>query len=622
MLHVMCIILCSMSNVLYIMADMINTKGCLPGAVAGPRKSDILGASLFYAELPMSAGSQVLRARAPRLRRLLLGALIVVLTVVPAEGQPLILSSFEAGGTTNVLEYAEEREQAIQGVLEAVEHVFSVYQPLWKAPGGSEASTEIDFQLYVVLRWEMPPDKRASAGLVNPSLLPQGATATRPVACRVTVYNYLLSSRLLFDIAHEMAHCYQQFYIGGAQNYAVTGTEWWVEGSAEWMALLAYPNAEWSNLDVVKYGSSHRQYLFALAYDAVFFWQFLAGPTGLGSVQAAIEFLRAMPPTPPAATGYEQYLSAATPDVTELFHNYAVAVGRRYLPRSPDIMKTTDNIYDISPLPSESPVNTEPFSIDYYKLIGVGFDGMYVEGVNLDTAGIRASIISDGGNAELLAGDPILLCPPHPLEFFIGISKAPADPFAGDGLIRVTPASEQACAENVPYLTPGMLVVPNCIAGDWYAAEIPEISGLLSHVDLDVLTDTSIDEHFIGLTITGDSTIIIHFTVKSTTPQAQATIQAVLTGYIGIQPSKVRGNSYDIVSAYTQVVPGTAGGYSNVGGIVVDVTDTLREIFLDPTNLMPYPHYLTCTGEETMDYIVYVDGVEQIWRMKRLQGAS
>src|SRR5687767_6194568 len=321
-------------------------------------------------------------------------SLSVVATAAQGE---TIVKTFEAGGVTHVVSYPDWREQAVQAVEEAVAHAFSVFQPLWT---GSSASSEIGFQVYAMLSEDKPADRRADALLTDTTALPAGSTATRPSVCHITIYNYLLDRNTLFEIAHELAHCYQTFFVPSKSAHAEPGTKWWVEGSADWLALLAYPNADWSNLDYHGYATTHRRYLFALSYDAVFFFEFLASPMGHGSPEAVIEFLRGMP-APASTVTYEDYLASVVGDAGKTFHDYMVAIGRNYLPRAPQVMTATVNIYDVSPLPFEGPIPTEPFSIDYYKLIGLGTDDFFIEGVNLDNAGMRASIITNGGDAEL-----------------------------------------------------------------------------------------------------------------------------------------------------------------------------------------------------------------------------
>jgi hypothetical protein len=537
-----------------------------------------------------------------------------------AQGETIV-KTFDAGGVTHVIAYPDWREKAAQASEAAIAHAFSVFQPLWT---GSNASSEIGFEVFVELSEVKLPQTRASAGLTDDtSILPAGHTATRPKLCHVTVYNYVLDDSTLFVIAHELAHCYQAFFIPNSPNGIVEGTRWWVEGSADWMALLVYPDASWASLWSNEFTTTtHRRYLFALTYDAVFYFEFLASPMALGSPEAVIEFLRGMPATPPSSGVYEDYLTSAVGDAGESFHNFMIAIGRTYLKHAPNLMPVTHNLYDVSPLPYEGEIGTEPFSIDYFKLIGFGLDDFYLEGMNLDAAGIRASVVDAGGSHELKPGTIIPICGPRPNEIYVGVSRAKGNPNAAmEGRIRVAPATKEICAQHQSFLASGMPTIPNCLAGDWKVVHIPPLGGLLTDVPDDVLAETSIDDYGIILTLYGDSVFSVTFEVKATTPDAATVIQAQISGYLGLQPSKVRGNSYDAVSAYAGIVPGTAGGYAAVGGIIVDVSDTLKEVFEFPGNLLPLPTYLTCTGDDTMDYAVFVDGVEQIWKLQRMTPA-
>ena len=553
-----------------------------------------------------------------------LGALILGAfgAAPPAAGQDFTLTTFEAGGRTHVLNYANEREFAVQPVLEAVEHVFSVFQTLWGGAGGAIKSAAIPFQFYVLLTFEAPPNTAADALMVNPAELPAGAIATAQQVCRVTIYNQFVTPDLLYVMAHEIAHCYQDYYIPSSSNISVPHERWWVEGSAEWMALLAYPETPVSSVRGFKeYVTlhTHHEYLFARSYEAAFFWEFLASPTGLGSVQAAIEFLRAMP-TATSTIIYEDYLRSAVGDLDVLFNNYEVAIGRRTVAHAPTLAESAHNLV-LPGVPSETDINTDPFSIDYYLFrnlppTGPG-GGVFFEGINLENAGLRASLLLGGGAVPLQAGVAVPICPPYAQDYVVAVSRSVATPFGGEGLIRLTAATPEQCAgANNPLQ--GMALVPNCLAGDWVVVDVPELNLLTPGLDPAVAAQTDIGQHYIGFSLAGNGDYTVDFTVTTTTPNAETTIHAAIAGHLGLQPSQVRGNSYDVIAATAAIVPGTANGVVDVFGIRVDVTETLNTIFTGVEHLLPYPEYLTCTGGATMDYVVVRDGEPIIWRMNRI----
>lgn len=546
---------------------------------------------------------------------------VLALGAHPAAAQNVV--PFEAAGTTHVVQHPPDRAKEVQAVIEATEAVVEILQPLWTAAGGAQKSSGISFQLNVILSPELPPDARANAVLTGVEDLPAGIAATRSSVCRIVVFDYLLDETTLFAMAHEIAHCYQSFFIPGRAQYAVPGTEWWVEGSADWMALLVYPNASWSNLAYNDYTTTtHRNPLFSLAYDGVFFFEFLASPRGLGSVQAVIEFLRGMPPTPPAATGYEAYLTAAVPDVDELMHNFVVAMAGSQLPHSPPIMTSNGAAtWAMSALPEEVPVETQPWSIEYYKLIGMplqGDGGLRFEGLNLDNTGVRVSLMLEGNAIALVPGTPVDICDAWPLEWYLAVSLAASrGGVAGDSLVRISPITKEECVGKEDTATAGMATIPNCLAGDWIVTTIPDLAGLLPGLDPAVAGQTSINQHTILFSLAGDGDYRSDFTVRASTPQATTIIHAAIAGRVGLVPSQVRGNSYDVLSVTAGIVPGTASGAVQVGGLTIDVTDTLGAIFTDAGNLLPYPEHLTCGDDGALLYVAVIDGAEQIWVMRR-----
>lgn len=118
--------------------------------------------------------------------------------------------------------------------------------------------------------------------------------------CRIVVYLLGPGGRernAAFLIAHELFHCVQTANLSQAQmqtssNGEGGGGDWWLEGSAEWFAALALPDAAWLAAPIRDFdAASPTTPLNRMAYEAVVFFLWLGqerAPTGV------MDFLRGM----------------------------------------------------------------------------------------------------------------------------------------------------------------------------------------------------------------------------------------------------------------------------------------------------------------------------------------
>lgn len=534
------------------------------------------------------------------------------LSALPARAE---FATFDAGGETHVIDILPKRAFLVPHIQDAIERSIATYQALWAEIGGATKTNNVEFSFFIHMA-DQPGGANAILRPATTITFPAGAPEPLPDVCDVTVFNHPLGGDYLFMIAHEVAHCYQEFYVLSKEIGYVPGTDWWAEGSASWMAFLAIPETPYvsaNGFDAYTQQNSYARYVFAATYDGVFFWNFLASPTGLGSPQAAIEFLRNMPAVT-AASGYEDYLRTAVHDLDQFFANYAAAVGRAMLPHTPLVATSGRNLRLPPELPYDTEVDTQPFSIDFYTFRNLPLvpdgGGILFDGVNLDGAGLRANLLIGAGTIPIDSETPVLMCHPILGDLIVGVSRSVAVPNGGAGLIRLRASDPGACTgpDKVPPAA-GMALIPDCLAGNWRVIAVPPDHELLGG---------NITNQTIIWRLEGDGDYTIDFSVTATTPQANTIIHAAISGHLGLQPSVVRGNSYDVVSATGAIVPGTATGVVQVGGIQVDATPILNTIFTDMGNLLPVPEFLTCTGPATMDYVVVDGGAEQIWRMVRL----
>ncbi|MEX2632269.1 MAG: hypothetical protein WD341_20245 [Tistlia sp.] len=169
--------------------------------------------------------------------------------------------------------------------------------------------------------------------------------------CLLVVYPGNVEARDLgFVVAHEFFHCVQYALARPQMTARDDGRpdEWWVEGSAEWFANLAYPesdaSASWlTDLDSL----TPDRALSEAAYEAFAFWSWYAREW---SPAAVLEYL----PRTPTAGGAGAQLQAAAQMIAE---DRWLAFVRDYLDRQlryPDARRLP-----VSPRPGETFLWTE-----------------------------------------------------------------------------------------------------------------------------------------------------------------------------------------------------------------------------------------------------------------------
>jgi hypothetical protein len=162
---------------------------------------------------------------------------------------------------------------------------------------------------------------------------PSESSAPLPgsTSCRVGVFPSGLEDEdvLRQTLGHELFHCYQYTNLR-LEEFASrqAGSEWWVEGSAEFFGSVVYADldVEFEYLPRFSTRSTTRS-LLAMDYDAYPFFLYLAREGGLGP-EGVIRLLESMPE---AAGGLEaeQSVLAGQDGIEEAFHEF----GRAYLDR-------------------------------------------------------------------------------------------------------------------------------------------------------------------------------------------------------------------------------------------------------------------------------------------------
>jgi hypothetical protein len=249
--------------------------------------------------------------------------------------QCLLYESFSSGTRTYRILYpsywpeGSRQRSLLAPALESLRASVELYNSYGPEPVMSTDIVLMDLDLLVPDRvtGELLRDPTVYAAALYPSVTdsPDPGTTT----CRVGVFPAALEDPDLLrqTLAHELFHCYQYTNLR-LQEFASrrAGSEWWVEGSAEFFGSVVYPNIdeEFEYLGHFRTRSSRRP-LTRLDYDAYPFFLYLARQAGLGP-QGVIGILRGMPRESGGLLAEQQAL-AAVPDMEATFHEF----GRAYL---------------------------------------------------------------------------------------------------------------------------------------------------------------------------------------------------------------------------------------------------------------------------------------------------
>lgn len=120
----------------------------------------------------------------------------------------------------------------------------------------------------------------------------EGAAVTAPDGCRLIVYPGIAGrGELAYLIAHEFFHCVQYATQGRVKTMS-GGNAWWVEGSAEWFAALAFPGSGASDGYVASFDArSPDTPLTSMDYDSVVFFFWLSQTFGSTMVMALMDVM-------------------------------------------------------------------------------------------------------------------------------------------------------------------------------------------------------------------------------------------------------------------------------------------------------------------------------------------
>ncbi len=377
----------------------------------------------------------------------------------------------------HVVLFSPAEQAQLIPVEEALITSYRVYQPLFGNQSG--VSSAIPFQIVIWLTGtpssSFKKDKpvQADAGFESADTLGV-AKDIRAIldddVCVVRVFNEFKSSvDQRATIAHEFAHCYQNYY--NRASFAAASdpmSQWWIEGGAEWLAALVYP-AEFPNSlsALFRYNTD----VLANAYDDIYFWKFLESADGLGSAQAAVDFMIGVAED---STTHGQYLEnmKSGENSTEVFHKWMLALVQGRIPFQPKVDLPGFTLK--SAVSGSVNLNTPRYSGDRAKIIDVKVDKgnqATVTAINLTANNYAVSLMIGGTPIRLSDSVSAKFCPPAGgLELLI--SRGYAD--KGDKTDFTLTFGQTPSTTPCESAKPAEASSGSCIVGDWVVVSVPQ----------------------------------------------------------------------------------------------------------------------------------------------------
>jgi hypothetical protein len=546
-----------------------------------------------------------------------------------------ILEPFSAGGVTNLLRYVPETEDVAMAAREAVGHAIDVYMPLWD-PG----TTIVPFQTVIDVLNEEDDVVQAEAAIKGLAEIPESfgdVTFTGTTACHVTVYALdIFELDIAPVLAHEIAHCFQDHYIVGSHDgTTIANSSWWAEGTAEWLASLAYPEyaAETFGLGVAQdellYLSENNQPLTDTAshnddyggYGSLYLWQFLASPggldSGMGSPETVLASVRDVPVTIASLEDYDNYLARELVNAPEEMHDFGVALARQNLafqPMPSELFGTPE----ISALPFSFEVEANDFTLDFDAFeffLTEGVEAIQVSTRGLSDASIMVSVNNEGNTYTRIGDDsPVTLCLPE-TGVVVRVVTTRAD---GDSdstfVVRMEPALD---AEDCTSPALGESSTPSCINGTWQLTSDP-MEYLVEATQGSVHAESTPGLTIVGFAADGSVAYTIDgFTLAigdgETMSGGVMTMNAAMTGrisYVYNDDGTYTVSDFDMTVQDLSVV-------ANINGFEMDMTDMALSVLDVSNSFAPTPARLTCRGD-MLDWVIVHNGEEYVWSFSRI----
>ncbi|MBE2193468.1 MAG: hypothetical protein IAE83_04765 [Anaerolinea sp.] len=346
--------------------------------------------------------------------------------------QPNRVHLFTAGEVENLIVFPPQYENQVLSTEAMVQDILTKYTQLWSS------THRADFQTAIILLDTLSPNNyQAEANLSERDtaieLTDVTYTFTTPKVCVVWVYMQAAIEAAIFPfiLAHEIAHCYQEAYIGEADN-SRDADDWWVEGSAEWLAALVYPflaNAAFRQGPTVTEFVNLAQESYSLTdsfsvrdayegYGSAFWWMYLADPnyadmTGIGDPYALVTMLRSVPTAQPSTEAYDAYLEQILADDAVAMIHFGIAVAEGRMQAVSSLAAIVGQEMQVN-LPFHAEYNPDHFSLAFQRFrIEAGEEVRAVEITAHGTTPESAALFAIGTASQyriLSDGESFRLC--------------------------------------------------------------------------------------------------------------------------------------------------------------------------------------------------------------------
>jgi hypothetical protein len=515
--------------------------------------------------------------------------------------------TFEAGGEMHDIGYLEEMTNEAQAAREAVIKSFEVLQPIWGV------GTDAPFRVSITVLPSSPGAWAQASGIkkVIPEIDGNASVAIEETVCHIEMFNIPDAEAWLPSIAHEMAHCFQDHYIDYV--YTPPDVNWWVEGSAEWLATLVYPEMADNYLTnagrKALFASDYVSSLYRKSYDSVFFWHFLESYLGRAGV---VNFLMDMPPAATSMTEYHDYLKSALPDADDAMQQFAIGLFKEQVPYQP-MFVSLQTVGITPPLPFGTPLSAQTFGFEYWTIENLSLPqdkALRVRVDNTELDEMRATLIAGPLTYWLTDGESVDLC--EPPEFTIALSRTGA--LGSDALTAPPPKARLELAE-IDADEANCLEIPEelpaCMVGTWYVTSLPEQAtppGVTafwepSNYFLTLNEDGTFEGAQLDMVMVADAEGI----------QSETNINMEFSGLMTLEPVTDGDDQYEVVDL--DVNFDSASFIVALGGESVDMTDMILGMGAEGTSLGF--KYFTCIDTTHLDYTVESQGVHMMFSTEK-----
>ncbi len=499
-------------------------------------------------------------------------------------------TNVSAGGIAHMVHYRGQQQAEADIILEAIESSIRTYLTAFNI-------TELNFAIDVTMQEnegsrenddgtvdELAGDAHLGHMIYNNATLP---------TCMVNMYYTQDIELIKLTIAHEIAHCFQFNYV---PNYAANRDHaWWVEGSAEFLALQVYPHLGQSRLlsGYNAFKQNHRISVHKQNYDALFFWQFLSQQHSLPVVMETIINV------PPAGADYDaavlSYLYARIPDGDNFMWEYATALTQNQVNYAPSFNELVLLSENATP-PASVNFGTEPFSVSYLFMSTITVEEgqkLQITANSFAASDQRIGILQQGTVSEMVDGQTIDVCDGSGIQFIVsrtGVNAATTSTIS----FELVDDDEFDCNEP-----------PECVIGLWNFTIFPVIT---TGVELTWFPEDTLVE----ITEGNDFKMIIT-NFESEVEQGGMHIVTDLTadirGEISLQ--EIGENQYYSVIDPNQSVDVVINVYLDNALI-----NTLTEGDFAEFGI-PVPEIITCNEDGSMSFETTVQGMSLVWLLER-----